>query len=233
MLENADVPHQIFYGAVYVTPQGHRYVDYWYEIIDMPRVFEWNIMHHSLLANSCVDIDGVLCRDPTERENDDGEEYRSFLVNAQPLIVPTETIGWLVTCRLEKYRDLTEQWLKDHNLNYNHLLMMDLPDKETRVALKNHAHFKANIYRSVDSTLFIESSIHQAQAIAWLTGKPVFCTETWQMINADRLTQYRNRGAEYASELRKDPFNALVKLGRFSRAALRSLKWKMLARLRR
>jgi orotate phosphoribosyltransferase len=111
--------------------------------------------------------------------------------------------------------------------------MMDLPDKETRVALANHAQFKANIYKEVDSTLFIESSIHQAQAIAELTGKPVFCTETWQMINADRLTRFRNRSADYVSVLRKDPFNALKKLGRFSIAALRSLKWKMLARFRK
>ena len=133
-IESAKLPYQIYYAAVYASPRGHRYVDYWYEIVDTPRCFEWNIMHHNILTDSCVDIDGVLCRDPTPEENDDGERYREFLVNVKPLVVPTKPIGWLVTCRLEKYRELTEMWLKKHGIQYNYLIMMNLPNKETRVA---------------------------------------------------------------------------------------------------
>lgn len=51
-----------------------------------------------------MDIDGVLCADPTPEENDDGEKYRHFLLNTPPLFIPKVTIGTLVTSRLEKYR---------------------------------------------------------------------------------------------------------------------------------
>ena len=59
-----------------------------------------------------MDFDGVLCRDPTEEENDDGDKYRYFIANVEPIFKPSVEIGWIVTSRLEKYRDLTENWLK-------------------------------------------------------------------------------------------------------------------------
>ena len=41
-------------------------------------------------------MDGVLCIDPTEKENDDGERYKHFLNNAAPLHIPKYTIGHIV-----------------------------------------------------------------------------------------------------------------------------------------
>lgn len=73
----------------------------------MPRVFEWNVLHHPVLNDACVDIDGVLCRDPTPAENDDGRKYREFLSTVEPTIVPGQRIGHLVTSRLEQYRPKT------------------------------------------------------------------------------------------------------------------------------
>jgi len=232
-LENAELPHQIYYAAVYVSPQGHRYVDFWYEIVDLPRVFEWNVMHHAILTNSCVDIDGVLCRDPTKRENDDGENYRRFLTNVKPLIVRTKTIGWLVTCRLEKYRKLTEEWLRKHNITYEYLIMMDLPDKKTRVALGSHGSFKAQAYKSIDAKLFIESSCRQAQEIVRLAGKPVLCTEMGQMIKPSYLTESHNRGRKFISEVIDNPFRVFLKLARFLKARFRIIELKVMARIRK
>lgn len=64
-----------------------------------------------------MDIDGVLCADPTPEENDDGEKYRHFLLNTPPLFIPKVTIGTLVTSRLEKYRPETEAWLQKNHVN--------------------------------------------------------------------------------------------------------------------
>jgi uncharacterized HAD superfamily protein len=84
----------------------------------------------------------------------------------------------LVTSRLEKYRSHTEAWLKKHGVQYQHLEMLDLPDKETRVRLGIHATFKSNIYRKYErSALFIESSKYQSEEIHKQTGKNVFCIE--------------------------------------------------------
>ena len=74
---------------------GH--VDLYREVVEMPRVFEWNLMHGTVLANSCMDIDGVLCLDPTDEENDDGERYLRFLSETPALLLPTAPVGWLVT----------------------------------------------------------------------------------------------------------------------------------------
>lgn len=232
-IESAGLPHRINYAAVYVSPQGHRYVDYWYEVVDLPRVFEWNVMHHGILANSCVDIDGVLCRDPTERENDDGEKYQRFLTNVKPLIIPTKTIGWLVTCRLEKYRELTEEWLKKHRIRYKQLIMMDLPDKKTRLALGNHVKFKAEVYKPIKALLFIESSKEQAYEIVRLTGKPVLCTETGEMINPGVLAGSYSRGRELVSKAMNDPFAASIKAPRFFKGLIDKMRWRIAAAVKK
>jgi orotate phosphoribosyltransferase len=179
----ANLPHNIFYAAFYVAPGNEKMVDFFFETVPMPRVFEWNFLHHGDMDKWCVDIDGVLCRDPTDEENDDGIKYEHFLKSVDPYIVPTYNIGWLVTCRLEKYREFTERWLKDHNVRYNEFIMMNFPDKKSRIASGSHAAFKAQIYKKTGAGLFIESSIKQANEIVSLSGKSVFCTETMEMLN--------------------------------------------------
>jgi hypoxanthine phosphoribosyltransferase len=78
------------YLAIYgVDTASIANADIVFEIVPQPRVFQWNVMHHDILASACVDIDGVLCIDPTPEENDDGLEYLNFLSNARPLCLPT------------------------------------------------------------------------------------------------------------------------------------------------
>jgi uncharacterized HAD superfamily protein len=87
-----------------------------------------------------------------------------------------------VTCRLEKYRALTEQWLQKHGVQYGQLFMMNLPSKEARVASGSRASFKAQVYRTTQALLFVESSVGQARDIARLANRPVLCTDTQQMV---------------------------------------------------
>ncbi len=173
---------EVLYGAVYAAPEAAAEVDLYFEEVLVPRVFEWNLMHGGMLQHACVDIDGVLCVDPTEQENDDGPRYRDFIKHAQPLLLPTMPLGSLVTCRLEKYRDLTKQWLAQHRVCYEHLYMMDLPNKAARLASGSHGSFKAKIFRSTKAMLFVESSQRQAVEIARLSGKPVLSMETRRML---------------------------------------------------
>lgn len=166
------------FAAVFGLSLQHEETDMVFEAVPHPRMFQWNFMHHMFLEQCCVDIDGVLCLDPTEDENDDGPAYEKFLVEARPLLAPTRKIGWLVTSRLEKYRKLTEAWLASRDIKYDHLIMLDLPNKAERQRLGAHGSFKAEFYRKSDAILFIESEHEQAQRIAKLSGKPVLCVET-------------------------------------------------------
>jgi len=164
--------------AIYSSQRKRNDVDVYFKYIPMPRVFEWNIFHHNILSLACVDIDGVLCVDPTDAENDDGENYKKFLLNAKPLFIPSSKIYALVTSRLEKYRKETEIWLKKHNIKYDKLIMLDLPSMKERRKLGLHALHKAQFYKDSEAVFFIESNSMQAKTIRDVARKDVYCTET-------------------------------------------------------
>jgi uncharacterized HAD superfamily protein len=157
--------------------RSNTLVDFWFEELPKPRLFEWNIYHHNLVRSSAFDLDGVLCVDPIADENDDGAQYMRFLRNAQAKFIPTLPIHTIVTCRLEKYRQQTEMWLQRWNVQYGRLVMLDLPDKRTRKQLNIYAEYKADVYRDENLLLFFESDATQARRIFELTNKPVFSVE--------------------------------------------------------
>lgn len=204
-LSGYDFPFDVEYGAVYTSPRGHKHLDYWVEVVPSPRMFEWNVMHHTKMPYFCVDIDGVLCRDPMPEENDDGERYREFLTTVDPKVVPRQRIGCLVTSRLEKYRPETEQWLDENDIKYDRLVMMDVPDMETRQELGNYGRYKANVYNSTDAELFIESDPKQAAEICNQTNRPVYCYETNEMLNPSFSGYSRRYVSEGVSNIKSDP----------------------------
>jgi uncharacterized HAD superfamily protein len=187
-LEAARPDVSFAFCAIYGATKDAAGADLVLEVVPPPRVFQWNVMHHAVLARSYVDIDGVLCVDPTHDENDDGDRYRNFILNASPLNRPTRKIGALVTSRLEKYREPTEAWLAAHGVEYERLLMLDLPDAETRRRLQSHGRFKGELYRDGPADLFIESERAQAIQIAEISGKPVLCVDTFELMEPGALS---------------------------------------------
>lgn len=177
---------EIITCAVYAAPDAMHEVDLPLESVAMPRLFQWNAMHHSLLGNACLDMDGVLCVDPTEADNDDGPLYDAFLAQVRPLHLPIQRIGTIVTSRLERYRPQTEQWLARHGLVYDKLVMLNLPDAATCQRLGIHAQFKAEYYRDSAATLFIESERQQAADISLISGKPVLWLSGRILFQPDR-----------------------------------------------
>lgn len=184
-----DKKYNIKYAAIYATDESKNLVDFYFEILNQPRVFEWNYLKSGFSKNWCFDIDGVLCVDPTEEENDDGEKYRNFLLNAKPLYLPKNKIGAIATSRLEKYRKETETWLAKNNILYDKLYMLNLPSKEERIKQKAHTKTKIEAYKENPSlSLFIESNRKQAEIIAKETLKPVICVETGEFFLFDGKT---------------------------------------------
>jgi orotate phosphoribosyltransferase len=216
-LQAARLEHNTRYAAVYAEPGSEHHVDFYYELLEAPRCFEWNLMHHPwVLSKTCMDIDGVLCRDPTPEENDDGPEYRRFLTSTDRLYLPTVPVRWLVTARLEKYRAWTEEWLGANGVEYGELIMMDYPDMAARRAAGAYASFKAETYTSKGALLFVESSPALADEIAHLSGKSVFCLETRQMIDPEFLSRARQTGRELPGRVRtrmREAVHAVRRLG--------------------
>ena len=162
--------------AVYTSgEEATKYVDIALNVLPQPRMFQWNYLYHGFMSDACYDMDGVLCVDPTEEENDDGEKYIKFIKNATPLYLPNRPIGYIVTSRLEKYRKETEGWLDKHGIKYKKLYMFNGTAEERR-RLGLHADFKADVYGKIkNSSIFIESNPAQAKRIAELSHKNVIC----------------------------------------------------------
>lgn len=180
--------------AAYVWKKNANFVDIYFRDVDIPRAFEWNYLHIKLLEQTCFDIDGILCEDPSIEQNDDGEKYRDFLLNAKPKFIPTQKIGCLVTSRLEKYRKETELWLSKNGILYDKLYMMNVSSAEERLKLGNHAEFKAGVYKQrKDMVFFVESEPHQAETICRLAKKAVFCPTNQKFYEESLLTTVKSK----------------------------------------
>lgn len=196
-LKDISSDFEISYCCIYMMPGKEKLVDYYFEIVPLPRYFQWNILNHTSLEKACFDIDGVLCVDPAPEQNDDGPKYIDFIINAQPLYIPGSTIGTIVTSRLEKYRKETEEWLKKNNVKYKELVMLDLPDMAARQKANSHAPHKAKTYMSKPYVLFFESDMSQAREINRISKKPVLCTETFEMIFDSESVLYNLKSGKY------------------------------------
>jgi uncharacterized HAD superfamily protein len=189
ILKEVNLDCKMTFLAVYALAVSCKKVDIYFELCEQPRMFEWNFMHHWALEYCCMDIDGVVCEDPTKFQNDDGSRYKEFLKNAAPKFIPTQKVGKFVSTRLEKYRYETEEWLKKYNIEYGELILMDGVTAKERALLGKHAEFKAKVYKQCDAILFFESDYDQALNICKLSGKPVFCIENQTMLTSHNIEQ--------------------------------------------
>lgn len=189
LLTASNITTNVTFLAIYTLGASMGKVDIYFERCEQPRMFEWNFMHHWALEYCCMDIDGVVCEDPSRIQNDDGEKYIDFLQNAAPKFIPTQKVGRFVSTRLEKYRPQTETWMKKYNIEYGELIMMEGVTAKERALLGNHAEYKAKIYKDCDAILFFESDNDQALNICRLSGKPVFCIENRTLITSDNVIQ--------------------------------------------
>lgn len=173
-ITNKDINY--IYLAAYSTTQGKQFLDICFEILEPPRIFQWNVMNSWVNNNAVYDLDGVLCENP--KVDDDGELYINEIKNAKPKFIPKYRIRTICTCRLEKYRDITAEWLKNHNVSYNELIMMKYNTKEERLKANRHGQFKGEIFAKSPSNIFFESDYKQANTIKQMNpDKMVFCVD--------------------------------------------------------
>jgi uncharacterized HAD superfamily protein len=167
--------------AVYANSHNTHLVDYFGVVIDGQRFFEWNFQGRVETPQYMFDLDGVLCVDPDEFD-DDGIKYENAIRNAQPLYLPQTKIKAICTNRIERWRSLTEEWLKQYNVKYETLIMQQYKTAVERRTNSNPAIYKAEQYKKSSSILFIESSETQAIQIAQMTKKPVLSIETMRLL---------------------------------------------------
>lgn len=181
--DSIHAPGRIITASLYVNPASRYRPDYFVKGVPKPRFFEWNFMGHGEITHwAMIDMDGVICVDPTPEQNDDGDEYRKFLRQARPLYVPSRKVIAICTSRLEKYRPRTVHWLRTYGVEYGNLFMSPHKTANGRRKANDHARHKASRYKQCQhSRIFMESNPQQAAAIFAETGKPVFCVSTMEL----------------------------------------------------
>lgn len=132
------------------------------------------------LLRTLVDMDGVLCVDFFGEEpetcdfNDPDDQWAAHLKGARSLWIPEMPVLGIVTARLRKYQQVTEQWLIKHSVQCRWMMMStcESPAKRRRFDI---GYWKAQVYLDhKDASLFVESDRGQAQTIAAISGKPVY-----------------------------------------------------------
>lgn len=168
------------FSAVVYPRSGSPGIDYFGRVVEWPRFLEWSTYNGEPCPRMMLDFDGVVCTDPPKPEESyTEEEFRKVLAEARPRFVPRRLpVAAIVSARLEKYRDVTIEWLRYHGAEYQRLELIDQPTAEARRLHVSIAQYKAHHYARSRCIFFVESNPDQAQEIARITQKLVACPDT-------------------------------------------------------
>jgi adenine/guanine phosphoribosyltransferase-like PRPP-binding protein/uncharacterized HAD superfamily protein len=183
-LARAGVIAKVSLAAIYVVPDGADEVDIAFEVVPLPRMFEWNALHHVYLDRACASFEGVLCRAPSDAERASEARFARFLDTAPPLLRPTSRLACVIAGLPESYRPHITAWLARHDIAHQRLELFSAPLSGPRPDYNAAAaQAKARIYRDGKEILLIESDLDHAAAIADLSGKPVLSVEGQRIVN--------------------------------------------------
>ena len=174
---------QIYKIPIYVVERTLHTNDLYVKRVSMNHWVEKDFMIRRGPYLLGFDMDGVLCEDWVDPKLEDTEQYKQFLLNAKPYLIPHYFIDFIITARMEANRPATEQWLKEHGVQYGKLIMWSGSKKEDR-GLMHHSDYKADKINRLmpPDGIFIESSYNQAKRIFEKTGRQVIAVETMELI---------------------------------------------------
>jgi uncharacterized HAD superfamily protein len=172
----------ILYGSLYIHPEKLNDVDVYGTTLEYPHLLEWNLFNCGYIKRSYIDFDGILCPNVPYSIAIDEEKYIEYITSVEPYYDRLPKLfkcKGIITARLEKYRDITEGWLKKYKVNYGELIMY--PTEKEKLRDSNHvveaAKFKSKIYGSSNAKIYIESEKAEAEQIRNLTKKTVICPQ--------------------------------------------------------
>ena len=162
-------PRAIF-GSVYALSENKNVPDYYGKELEKPHILEWNFFNSSYITESILDIDGILNQNIPINICIDEQKYIDYIQKVEPIFTRIPKLfsaKALVTGRLEKYRDITEQWLKKHSVKYKELIMF--PTELENERNKNHVYevgrYKAGVMKNIGAKFFVESELSEAKII--------------------------------------------------------------------
>ena len=134
-------------------------------------IAEWQLLHLEFSQNVASDLDGVLCQDPPPFTNE--KDYIDWMTRAIPYRVPIYPLSVIITSRSEKYRQFTEDWLKENGVRYQRLIMAK--------GQSDSMAEKAGAINKYLPEFFLESNDGTAKELHYRTGVPVICISTMKL----------------------------------------------------
>lgn len=186
------IQQPVMYAVVYARPESFSLVDFYAKELPSPHLLEWNLFNggiwngnasNAILAGGfATDLDGILCFDCPLPDADGGpglDAYENWMRNARPKwLTRSVTTKLIVTARLEKYRPITEQWLKKWGVRWDKLIMHPASAASQRGDV---ASWKSQIISESTCGLYVESDPNLARQIAERCRKPVVCPDSEQV----------------------------------------------------
>ena len=173
---------QVLYGSLYVHPASLDLVDVYGKELPPPHLLEWNFFNSAYIQQAILDFDGILSPNVPYEKCQNESDYIDYITNVEPLyhrIPRTYTCKGIVTARLEKYRSITEAWLKKYKIKYGFLKMF--PTEKQEIRDKNHivesSKFKSKEFTDSGAAYFVESEPAEASLIRSQVYRLVICPD--------------------------------------------------------
>jgi hypoxanthine phosphoribosyltransferase len=160
--------------AIYSSIRGRDDIGLYLEFVPPPRVFEWNLFHHPILARSAISIDREVAM-IMNREGGGRKTDAEMDTDFSPL--SATYVHSLVSTGVEAKREEIEAWLAGRGISYDSLVLLS-GKRGSEPSPLEAASEKAGYYKSSNLDLFIEPEESQALSIFKQTGKPVYCAST-------------------------------------------------------
>jgi hypothetical protein len=154
-------------AVVYCHPQVLDEIDLCYAVYPGMHYLLWNFANAGHGQYAGWDFDGCLCENP--RDDRKGME-------PLPLYLPRrKEVALIISGRHQSSRQASMDWLAKHGVTARKMILRDFDLADDVSWERPVAEFKARHYKESDCVLFVESEPGQAEIIARLSGKPVFC----------------------------------------------------------
>lgn len=149
--------------AVYATKDSAKLVDFYLEILEKPRIFEWNYLNNSLLRGAAVVCEDVLMKGVRPA----GEErMRRYFEEISPALLNGANVGFIISGFGNRFYVQMESWLEKHGITCGRLFMCG----GGGVYSKPGAEEIARLCRGQGAKLILAGGNARAKAIAAASG---------------------------------------------------------------
>ena len=179
-LEKALPGVQIDCGALIVTKNTKELVDCYGRICPARQIYEWNLL---VLKTGIIgmDMDGVICEDCPGISEFTETDYVHWMQTAKPYLIPDYKIDYIISNRLEKYRAVTEDWLRKHEVKFDRLILFPSHDMNDRIG--HEAENKIKQLLKYKPEYFIESNVNEAEQMWKGTRIPTISIQIMKIFN--------------------------------------------------